>query len=123
MIQLTPQMKFFVSVDSIDFRKGIDGIAQMCRVQFDEDPFSGKVFLFTNRSRTAVKILVYDGQGFWLCMKRLSRGRFLWWPQRLESGEALKSAAVNLVAQEVGVLLWNGSPQSSRMQEPWRRIG
>jgi transposase len=113
MLQLTPQMKIFVSVNPIDFRKGIDGVAQICRNKFSEDPFSGKVFLFTNKSRKAVKILVYDGQGFWLCMKRLSRGRFSWWP---------KDGQDRLSAQDVSVLLWNGSPTSSGMQTPWRSI-
>jgi transposase len=113
VIQLTPQMKIFVSVESIDFRKGIDGVAQMCRIKFSEDPFSGKIFLFTNKARKAVKILVYDGQGFWLMQKRLSRGRFTWWPS---------SSDAPLNAQEVGVLLWNGCPERSQMQSPWKRL-
>jgi transposase len=52
----------------------------VCRAQLQADPLSGTVFVFASRRRTALKILVYDGQGFWLCQKRLSQGRFGWWP-------------------------------------------
>ena len=65
MIQLTPQMRVLVAIEPVDFRRGVDGLAQQCRAALAEDPFSGAVFVFRNRQRTAVKLLVYDGQGFW----------------------------------------------------------
>ena len=68
MIQLTPHMRILVAVEPIDFRAGIDGLAGACRRRLDADPFSGALFVFGNRARTAIKILVYDGQGFWLCL-------------------------------------------------------
>ena len=64
MIQLTPQMRILVAVEPPDFRRGIDGLARLCRQELASDPFSGTVFVFRNRRRTAIKILVYDGQGF-----------------------------------------------------------
>ena len=76
MIQITPHMRILVAVEPIDFRAGIDGLAAACRKRLDADPFSGAIFVFRNRLRTALKLLVYDGQGFWLCQKRLSSGRF-----------------------------------------------
>ena len=82
MIQITPQMRILVAVEPVDFRKGIDGLAQVCKDVLRQDPFSGWVFVFRNRPATALKVLVYDGQGFWLCHKRLSSGRFRWWPLR-----------------------------------------
>ncbi len=72
MIQITPQMRVLVAVEPADFRKGIDGLSRLCRIELESDPFSGAVFVFRNRRRTAVKVLVYDGQGFWLCQKYLS---------------------------------------------------
>lgn len=111
MITITPQMRVFVGVEPIDFRKGIDGIAQICRTTFGADPFSGAVFVFRNRRGTTVKILVYDGQGFWLMTKRLSTGRFKWWPDRAE-----------LCARELSVLLFNGHPQGAKFQQEWRRV-
>ena len=60
MIQITPQMRVLVAVAPADFRRGIDGLAQLCRVTLGSDPFSGTVFVFRNRGGTAVKVLVYD---------------------------------------------------------------
>lgn len=80
MIQITPLMRALVAIEAADFRRGIDGLAQLCRAGLGADPFTGTVFVFRNKRHTAVKLLVYDGQGFWLCHKRLSRGRFRWWP-------------------------------------------
>ena len=71
MIQITPQMRILVAVEPADFRKGIDGLARLCQERLQQDPFSGWVFAFRNRRATAVKVLVYDGQGFWLCHKKL----------------------------------------------------
>jgi len=80
VIQIAPQMRILVAVEAIDLRRGIDGLAQVCKDRLRADPFSGALFVFRNRKATTIKILVYDGQGFWLCQKRLSKGRFRWWP-------------------------------------------
>ncbi len=82
MIQVTPQMRILVALEAVDFRKGIDGLMGMCKTEMGVDPFSGNVFVFRNKRKTSIKILVYDGQGFWLCQKRLSKGRFQWWPNK-----------------------------------------
>jgi len=92
MIQITPQMRMLVAVEPADFRKGIDGLARLCQERLQQDPFSGCVFVFRNRRATAVKVLVYDGQGFWLCHKRLSSGRFEWWPTSRSKAAATLAA-------------------------------
>jgi transposase len=71
MLQITPQMQILVAIEPVDFRCGIDGLAQRCRQALKHDPFSGAVFVFRNRRGTALKLLMYDGQGFWLCHKKL----------------------------------------------------
>jgi len=71
MIQITPQMRIVVAVEPVDFRQGIDGLARLCKDTLKCDPFRGWAFVFRNRASTAVKVLVYDGQGFWLCHKKL----------------------------------------------------
>jgi transposase len=76
MLTITPQMKVLVAIEPADFRKGIDGLVRVCRETLEQDPFAGTVFCFRNRRATAIKVLAYDGQGFWLCQKRLSQGRF-----------------------------------------------
>src|SRR5437667_12682881 len=81
MIQITPQMRVLVAVEAVDGRKGIDSLAVLCREKLQADPFSGWLFIFRTRSAQAIKILCYDGQGFWMAQKRLSKGRFRWWPQ------------------------------------------
>ena len=81
MIQIPPNSRIFVGTKPIDLRNGIDGIAAICRDRLLVEPMDGAVFIFTNAPRTHIKILFYDGQGFWLCLKRLSKGRFSYWPR------------------------------------------
>ena len=116
MIQLTCHMRILVAVEPADFRKGIDGLARLCREQLHQDPFKGGLFVFRNRRATAIKIIVYDGQGFWLCQKRLSKGRFGWWPQ------SRSAASRNLEAHQLAVLLSGGDPAAAQGVRPWRRV-
>ena len=81
-----------------------------------EDPFSGKLFVFTNRSRRAVKIIVYDGGGFWLCLKRFSKGKLAWWPKSDDQ------ASYALLAHELQILLYQGTPQGAQIPTQWRRL-
>ena len=115
MLQLTPQSRILLATEPVDFRKGIDGLAAVCRRVLQEQPLSGAVFVFRNRAATTLKLLVYDGQGFWLCTKRLSQGRFHWWPPH-------EGASARLAARELQILLWNGSPDQARMADDWRRL-
>ena len=73
MLQITPQMKILVAVEPADFRRGIDGLARICQEALQSGPFAGIVFVFRNRRATALKLLAYDGQGFWLCHKKQRR--------------------------------------------------
>jgi len=116
MIQITPHMRIMLAIEPADFRKGIDGLAGICRKVLAEDPFGGSVFIFRNRAGTSVKVLSYDGQGFWLCQKRLSRGSFGWWPGKGDQKAKL------LAAHELQLLLWNGNPCASPVGEMWKKI-
>jgi transposase len=117
MLQITPQMKILVAIEPVDFRCGIDGLAQLCRERIRQDPFVGAVFVFRNRRGTAVKLLTYDGQGFWLCHKRLSQGRFPWWPS------GAREAAQQLAAHQLSVLLAAGNPTHTGTVPDWRPVG
>jgi transposase len=116
MIQLTPQMRILVAIEPSDFRKGIDGLARICKEVLQEDPFGGCVFVFRNRRATAVKVLVYDGQGFWLCHKRLSSGRFQWWPRHDSEASQM------LAAHQLHVLLSAGNPAVTQTPADWRPV-
>ena len=115
MLQITPQMRVLVATVPVDFRKGIDGLAALCKETLGQDPFAGTVFVFRNRRATAIKILVYDGQGFWLCQKRLSENRFRWW---IDSSKAAKSIA----AHEAAVLFSAGNPNRTGAAPDWRSV-
>jgi transposase len=116
MIQITPQMRVVVAVEPADFRKGIDGLARLCKDVLKQDPFRGWVFVFRNRRATAVKALAYDGQGFWLCQKRLSRGRFRWWPS------SRTGTAKTLEAHQLQALLCGGNPDGVQAAPTWRSV-
>lgn len=76
MIHLTHETVIQLALQPLDFRKGMDGVAAVCREQLQQDPRSGQLFVFFNRSRTIIRVLVYEGKGFRLMSKRLSRGTF-----------------------------------------------
>lgn len=114
MIQLTASTKILVATEPVDMRNGIDGLSAMCRKSFGQDPMSGTVFVFVNRLRTQLRLLYYDGQGFWLCTKRLSSGRYKYWPS--------SSSLVHLVAEQLFVLLRAGDPSTISTPENWRSI-
>lgn len=120
MLQITPQMKVLVAVQPVDFRKGIDGLAAVCKTSLQQDPFAGTVFVFRNRRATAIKVLVYDGQGFWLCQKRLSEGRFRWWPRSVDPSSERATAA--LAAHQLTVLLSAGNPNRTAAAPQWRSV-
>lgn len=117
MIQITPQMRILVAVEPVDFRRGIDGLAQVCRETLVADPFSGTVFVFRGQTGTSIKLLTFDGQGYWLCQKRLSKGRFRWWPDKAGS------ASARLLAHELQVLICGGDPNGAKVPPVWRPVG
>lgn len=114
LIQVAPQVRILVAVEAVDGRKGIDAIAQLCREKLNADPFSGCLFIFRTRRGTAITILQYDGQRFWLATKRLSKGRFQWWPTGAEPVRTLR-------AHQAQLLLAAGNPDAEAAPI-WRRV-
>ena len=93
VIQIAPQIRILVAVEAIDGRKGIDALAQLCREKLDADPFSGYLFIFRTRRGTAIRVLAYDGQGFWLAHKTVVQGSFPMVAHRHGSGANAASAS------------------------------
>lgn len=115
MLAITSQHRLSLALSPIDFRKGIDSLAACCRQHLSGDPFSGEIFAFRNKQGTAVKLLSYDGNGFWLCHKRFSSGKLKWWPKTTEQ-------ATSLNAVELLVILQQGQPKVAGVPEPWRPL-
>jgi transposase len=114
LIQISPQVRILVAIESIDGRKGLDALAQLCREKLAADPFSGYLFIFRTRRGTAIRLLQFDGQGFWIATKRLSKGRFKWWPTGNEPAKTLR-------AHQAQLLLAAGNPDTEAAPV-WRRV-
>jgi transposase len=116
MIQLVPQLRILLACEPIDFRKGLDSLVALCQGPLAQNAFSGTLFVFRNRAGTALKLLVYDGRGFYLILRRFSEGRLRWWPRSADT------SLYSLEAQQLQVLLYNGLPDRAQFAEVWRRI-
>lgn len=88
----------FLATGVTDMRKSINGLSLIVSEQFGEDPFSGSVFVFCNRSRDKLKILYWECNGFWLYYRRLDKGKFQW-------PTALNDQTVSLTLRELRWLL------------------
>jgi transposase len=115
LLQLSPQSRIFLAPDPVDCRKGIAGRAAVCRQRLGDNPLAGAVSVFRNRSGPSLTLLLYDGQGDWLWMKRLSQGRFAWWPHSADARGSL-SARARII------LPWNGPPERAQRAQDWRRV-
>lgn len=80
MMYLTSQSRILLATEPADFRMGIDGFSARCRLHLDANPQSGELYVFINRNKTMIRALRFDGTGFWLMTKRLSKGKFRQWP-------------------------------------------
>jgi transposase len=109
-------MRIVVAVEPVDFRNGIDGLVRVCKEVLKADPFAGWLFVFRSRRNTAIKALYYDGQGFYLVQKRLSTGRFRYWP-----GTPAEVSST-LEAHQLQVLLAAGNPNAARGAPAWKRV-
>lgn len=78
MLTLSPATRIFVALEPLDMRKSFNGLYAAVQTVLAEDPLSGHLFVFTNRLRTRVKALYWDGSGLVVYAKRLERGRFGW---------------------------------------------
>lgn len=113
MISLNAQSKVYVAIEPVDFRNGILGLKNKAKHFLHQSPDSGTLFLFRNKRATAIKILAYDGQGFWLLMKRLSQGKFPWWPQGTGRGKELDYKNLQLII--------NAATEAS-FSDDWKRL-
>src|ERR1700734_1262566 len=114
MFGLGPATKIYIGVEAVDMRKGFEGLYGLVRDQLGADPLSGHLFLFTNRSRTRLKALVWDGSGLWVCAKRLERGRFGW-------PTAQGARSVTMRPEEFAMLVNGLDLRQARPRKNWMR--
>jgi transposase len=81
MIPVTASTPVLIAIAPVDFRRQMDGLIAHCRQALSADPMNGTLFVFINRAKTMIRVLVYEGNGFWLMTKRQSRGKFTDWPK------------------------------------------
>ena len=112
MFGLTPATKIYIGLEAVDMRKGFEGLHGLVRDQLGQDPLSGHLFLFVNRTRTRLKALVWDGSGLWVCAKRLERGRFHW-PEAQEQARSVTMRPEELAMLVNGLDLRQAQPRAN----------
>ena len=112
MFGWTTATRIYIAVEAIDMRKGFEGLHGLVRDHLGQDPLSGHLFLFTNKTRTRLKALVWDGSGLWVCAKRLEKGRFRW-PEA-------EACSVTLRAEELAMLV-GGLDLKQTVERRWYR--
>ena len=70
--------RIFVAVAPVDLRRGLDGLCALVQYELALNPFDGAWYVFRNKANTRLKLVVFDGTGFWLCYRRLERGTWVW---------------------------------------------
>lgn len=114
MFGLGPATKIYLGVEAVDMRKGFEGLYGLVRDHLGQDPLSGHLYLFTNRTRNRLKALVWDGSGLWVCAKRLERGRFGW-------PEPNGTRSVTMKPEELAMLVSGMDLTRARPKANWYR--
>ena len=89
MLNVLSSTRVMLATTPVDLRGSFNRLYGLVGEQLKQDPLSGHLFVFTNRSRTRLKVLYWDGSGLWVCAKRLEKGRFTW-PSSPESSVSLR---------------------------------
>lgn len=107
-------VRVYVATEPVNLRKSFDGLTNEVREVLQRDPLSGHVFIFLNRRRNMVKLLVWTRGGFTIVHKRLERGTFTF-PGRVRSG----AASVEIDVHELGMLLEGIDITRTRSSRRW----
>ena len=113
MLSFAGSVKVFVALDPCDMRKGFTGLVGLVGERLGEDVRGGAIFAFTNRRRTRLKLLYFDGSGLWLLTKRLEQGTFSW-PSATQPGTPKLKLAPEALA-----MLTDGIDLRGARMRPW----
>lgn len=114
MLQMNASSKIYFAKNSIDFRCGIESLMGYCARVLGKDPMGGAFFVYRNRTGSQLKVLHYDGVGFFLLLRRFSQGKIVWWPVERECEE--------MDPRELCLLLMGGNPQEALLPLYWKKI-
>jgi len=114
-LPLVPGLRVYVAPGATDMRKSFNGLVAATREVLGQDPLSGHLFAFCNRRRTLLKVLLWDGTGFWVFAKRLERGTFAW-PKPSPTARS-----VSLSSEELAALLGGFALDPRTRRRWWRR--
>jgi len=116
VLTLPSAVRIYVAAEPVDLRRGFDGLAAATRSLMGADPLSGHVFVFLNRRRNRVKLLVWDRSGWLVVYKRLERGTF-----SLPMDPVPGQRHVEVDAGELGLMLEGLDLRGARRQKRWYR--
>ena len=117
MLTLPASVRIYVAAEAVDLRRGFDGLAAATRSLIREDPLTGHLFVFLNRRKNRIKLLVWDRTGYLIVYKRLERGTFA-----LATAPAPGSRAVEMDAGELALLLEGIDLRGAVRRPRWRRL-
>lgn len=117
MLSFPGSLKVFLAVEPADMRKGFSGLMGLVADAMGEDVRAGVIFAFTNRRRTRLKLLYFDGTGLWLMCKRLEKGSFAWPPPGSVEGGKLR------LRPEALAMLTDGIDLRGASMRPWYARG
>ena len=109
MFNFSTSLNIYLCLDIVDMRKSFNGLYAVAKHQLMKNPMDGSLFLFCNRKRDRVKLLYFDGTGFWVLAKKLEKGTF-WWPGKMEAEQThveMKPEALSMLLN--GIDLKDGS--------------
>jgi transposase len=112
MLSLPSAVRVFVCLQPTDIRRSFDGLAILAEQVLRQDPFSGHLFVFTNRRQDRVKLLYWDRDGYAIWYKRLERGVFRF-PDK-------PGASVEMESADLGLLLEGIDLATVRRRERWK---
>ena len=121
MISLSAATRVFVVAGYTDMRKSFNGLYGIVAQQLEMEPTSGHVFVFCNRSKNRIKLLLWDGSGLWVCAKRLEKGRFHW-PWGIEENDDDERDAYILTHESLSLLLGGIDLQETSLRKWHRKV-
>jgi len=121
MLAIGGATRVYLAVGATDMRKSFEGLSGMVREKLNADPHSGHWFVFCNKSRTRLKVLIWDGSGLWVCAKRLERGTFSW--PKAGTGKDGNANALRLSQEELALLLGGIDLTKTERKSWWRLKG